>query len=80
MQIMDLISQLKELFEELRKYDASDIIKFALEKQIPKESKLDINGWICPNCGCKRKERFSHCVACGQALKRKEEIELLKEE
>lgn len=72
MQIEDLVLQLKELFPRLKKYSMTDIIKFALQKQIPKEAERDIDGWVCPNCRCKRKERFSHCVACGQALKRAE--------
>lgn len=72
MEIMDLIAQLKELYSALENYPASDIIKFVLKKQIPEESEWDIDGWRCPSCGCKRKERFSHCVACGQALKRTE--------
>ncbi len=72
MQIGDLVLQLKNLFPRLKEYSMTDIIKFALQKQIPKEAKWDIDGWACPNCRCKRKERFSHCVACGQALKRAE--------
>ncbi len=71
--IWGLVAQLREIFPRLKERSISDIIKFALQKQIPKESKWDIDGWICPNCGCKRKERFSHCVACGQALKRAED-------
>lgn len=72
MQIGDLVLYLKEVFPGLKEHSMTDIIKFALQKQIPKEAKWDVDGWICPNCGCKRKERFSHCVACGQALKRAE--------
>lgn len=72
MQIGDLVLRLKELFPALKEHSMTDIIKFALQKQIPEEAKWDVDGWVCPNCGCKRKERFSHCVACGQALKRTE--------
>lgn len=72
MQIGDLVLQLKELFPRLKEYSMTNIIKFALQKQIPKEAKWDIDGWVCPNCRCKRKERSSHCAACGQALKRAE--------
>lgn len=80
MQIGDLVLQLKELFPRLKEYSMTNIIKFALQKQIPKEAKWDIDGWVCPNCRCKRKERFSYCVACGQALKRtKADIEPSKD-
>lgn len=73
MQIGDLVLRLKEIFPALREHSMTDIIKFALRKQIPKEAKWDDCGWKCPSCECHRIERFSHCVACGQALKRKTE-------
>lgn len=81
MNIWDLVYQLKEEFPGLKKHSITEIIKYSLQKQVPKEAEWHINGWRCPLCGCKRKERFSHCVACGQALKRTEiEIEPPKED
>lgn len=71
-EIFELITKLRQIYPKFKECGASDIIKFALQKQIPMESKCDADGWVCPKCGCKRKERFSHCVTCGQALNRME--------
>ena len=54
-------------FSNLSQYE---IIMFALSKINEREATLTDGGWKCPACGAKRKERFSHCVACGQALRR----------
>lgn len=54
-------------FSNLSQYE---IIMFALSKIDEREATLTDSGWKCPACGAKRKERFSHCVACGQALRR----------
>lgn len=69
-EIFELIAKLRQIYKKFKEFGASDIIKFALKKQIPKEAQWDTNGWVCPDCGIKRKEKFSHCVGCGQALNR----------
>lgn len=54
-------------FADLSQYE---IIMLALSKMYEREAKWTDGGWRCPACGTKREERFSHCVACGQALRR----------
>ena len=79
--IFELITKLRNTFKGLKNRSALDIMKFALEKQIPQEVQWCGDGWQCPVCKVCRKEKFSHCVSCGQALKRKEDnIELPEEE
>lgn len=73
MEIEKLVSELRRRFPGFKNASNSEIIEFSLKQQLPKEATLDELGWKCPSCGIHRKERFSHCPACGQFLSRKED-------
>lgn len=64
------VERLREKYRGLADLSQYEIIMFALSKMDEREATLTDGGWKCPACGVKRKERFSHCVACGQALRR----------
>lgn len=64
------VERLREKYCGLTDLSQYEIIMFALSKIDEKEATLTDSGWKCPACGVKRKESFSHCVACGQALRR----------
>lgn len=64
------VERLREKYSGFSNLSQYEIIMFALSKINERESTLTDGGWKCPSCGVKRKERFSHCVACGQALSR----------
>ncbi len=63
------VERLREKHGGLANLSQYEIIRFALSKIDEREATLTDGGWKCPACGVKRKERFSHCVACGQALR-----------
>ena len=64
------VERLREKYSRFSNLSQYEIIMFALSKIDEREATLTDSGWKCPACGVKRKERFSHCVACGQALSR----------
>lgn len=64
------VERLREKYRGLADLNQYEIIMLALSKIDEREAKWTDGGWKCPTCGAKRKERFSHCVACGQALRR----------
>lgn len=64
------VERLREKYRGLADLSQYEIIMFALSKIDEREAKWTDGGWKCPACGTKREERFSHCVACGQALRR----------
>ena len=64
------VERLREKYSGLANLSQYEIIMFALSKIDEREATFTGGGWKCPACGVKRKERFSHCVACGQALRR----------
>lgn len=64
------VERLREKYSGLADLSQYEIIMLALSKMYEREATLTDGGWKCPACGAKRKERFSHCVACGQALRR----------
>lgn len=64
------VERLRDKYGGLSNLSQYEIIMFALSKLNEREATLTDGGWKCPACGAKRKERFSHCVACGQALRR----------
>ena len=64
------VERLREKYSGLANLSQYEIIMFAFSKIDEREATLTDGGWKCPACGAKRKERFSHCVACGQALRR----------
>lgn len=64
------VERLREKYSRFSNLSQYEIIMFALSKINEREATLTDGGWKCPACGVKRKERFSHCVACGQALRR----------
>lgn len=64
------VERLREKYSGFSNLSQCEIIMLALSKIDEREATLTDGGWKCPACGVKRKERFSHCVACGQALRR----------
>lgn len=64
------VERLREKYSRFPNLSQYEIIMFALSKINEREATLTDGGWKCPACGVKRRERFSHCVACGQALSR----------
>lgn len=64
------VERLREKYSGFSNLSQYEIIMLALSKIDEREATLTDGGWKCPACGVKRKERFSHCVACGQALRR----------
>lgn len=72
MEVLELVRQAREMYPGFKDWHASEVIKFALKKLLPQEAEFDGQYWMCPSCRMRRKERFSHCVACGQTLKRQE--------
>lgn len=64
------VERIREKYSRFPNLSQYEIIMFALSKIDEREATLTDGGWKCPACGVKRRERFSHCVACGQALRR----------
>lgn len=58
------VERLREEYIGFSNLSQYEIIMLALSKMNEREAKWTDGGWKCPACGVKRKERFSHCVAC----------------
>jgi len=73
----DAILALKAIEDEMnenlsqRAFDALETAIRALERRVPKETKMPMDGWIvCPICAIRLSDKDEFCRHCGQRIER----------